>query len=51
MIRGYLRNRKRVKLVNKKIAEMLNDIADIFVGQTKSNLKNKKDIHNKDLFH
>ncbi len=45
MIRGKLRNRKNIKFVNAKIAEMLNDIADAFVGQTKSNLKKKKDIH------
>ena len=45
MIKAYLRAKPKVKLVNRKIAEMLNDMADAFVGQTKSNLKSKKDIH------
>ena len=35
----------RISLRDKRIAQMLNDMADSFVGQTKSNLKNKKDIH------
>ena len=45
MIRAHLKGKKRIKLVNKKIAEMLNDLADIFVGQTKKGLEKKKDIH------
>ena len=47
MIRAYFRKRKRIKFVNKKIAEMLNDIADAFVGQTKSNVEKGKDINMK----
>ena len=45
MIRAKLVGRKRIKFVNKKIAEMLNDLADTFVSQTKINLDKKKDIH------
>lgn len=45
MIRAQLKGRKRIKFVNKKIAEMLNDLADTFVSQTKINLNKKKDIH------
>ena len=45
MIRAKLVGKKRIKFVNKKIAEMLNDLADTFVSQTKINLDKKKDIH------
>jgi phage gpG-like protein len=45
MIRAFLKTKIKAKLVDKKIAELLNDMADAFVGQTKSNLKKKKDIH------
>ena len=45
MIRAILKKRKKAKLRNNKIAEMLNDIADTVVGQIKTDVKKGKDIH------
>ena len=47
MIRAKLRKRKIIKMRNKKIAQMLNDIADIAVGQIKKDLSKGKDINGK----
>ena len=44
MIKAFIKHRKKIKLRNNKIAQLLNDLADITVGTIKSDTKKGKDI-------
>ena len=44
MIRAKLKRRPVIKMRNKKIAQMLNDIADMAVGQMKSDIDKGRDF-------
>ena len=41
MIKAFIKHRKKIKLRNNKIAQLLNDLADITVGTIKSDTKKK----------
>tara|TARA_Y100000593_G_C4192020_1_gene277394 strand:- start:194 stop:634 length:441 start_codon:yes stop_codon:yes gene_type:complete len=49
MIRVKIKKKPIIKLVNKKIAKMLNDIADMTAGQLKTDLYKSRDIDGKKL--
>tara|TARA_Y100001963_G_C6715730_1_gene416532 strand:- start:661 stop:1101 length:441 start_codon:yes stop_codon:yes gene_type:complete len=47
MIRAIIKRRPKIKMRNKKIAQMLNDIANIAVSQIKSDMDKGRDIEGK----
>ena len=45
MIKAFLKHRKKIKMRNNRIAQLLNDLADATVGQIKSDVKKGRDIN------